>query len=162
MKLVLLITNEVQFFLLTVTIFPAVTNYLQMSPGSGTNFFLIFAKWSKYTHIKALSTSLCSFIKPQSTLPSPPLFHQEDATEKYLFSNYSGNIYLHLHVLLFHFIVSWFSEMRFGVIHLEAWGSSDLYVAFLTFVFCSCFFVFGTTHAAPNSLTVHELVSVFP
>jgi len=44
-------------------IFPAVTNYLQMSPGSAYYFFLILAKWSKYTHIKVLLTRLCSFIK---------------------------------------------------------------------------------------------------
>jgi hypothetical protein len=32
----------------------------------------------------------------KSTTPSPPLFHQEDATEKYQFSNYNSDIYLHL------------------------------------------------------------------
>jgi len=31
-------------------IFPAVTNYLRKSPGSGSYFFLILAMWGKYTH----------------------------------------------------------------------------------------------------------------
>jgi hypothetical protein len=55
----------------------------------------------------------------KSIPPSPPLFHQEDATEKYQFSNYSGNIYLQICVWLFHFSVSWFLEMQFGVIYFE-------------------------------------------
>jgi hypothetical protein len=29
----------------------------------------------------------------KSTAPSPPLFHQEDATEKYQFNNYNSDIY---------------------------------------------------------------------
>ena len=33
-------------------------------------------------------------------------------------------------------------------------------VAFLKLVFCTCFFVFGGTHMAPNFLTLHEPVSV--
>jgi len=35
-------------------IVPEFMNYLQMCPGSVSYFFQIFAKWSKYTHIKAL------------------------------------------------------------------------------------------------------------
>jgi len=45
-------------------IFPAVTNYLQTYPGFGSYIFFILAKRSKYMHIKALLTSLCSLIKP--------------------------------------------------------------------------------------------------
>jgi hypothetical protein len=36
----------------------------------------------------------------KSTPPSAPLCHKEDVTEKYLFSNDSGNIYLQLCVPL--------------------------------------------------------------
>jgi len=45
-------------------IFPAVTNYLQMFSGSGSYFSLILVMWSNYKHMKALPTSLYSFIKP--------------------------------------------------------------------------------------------------
>ena len=65
-----------------------------------------------------------------------------------------------MHVLLFHFSVIWFSEMQFGVIYLKTWASTQSNVAFLIIVFCSCFFVFGRTHKAPNSLILHEPVSV--
>ena len=61
----------------------------------------------------------------KSTHLLPPLFHQEDSTEKYQFSNYSGNIYLQLCVVLFHFSFSWFSEMQFGMIYIETWGSTQ-------------------------------------
>jgi len=47
----------------SLMIFRAVMNHLQTSPGSGSYFFLILAKWSKYTHIEALPISLCSFTK---------------------------------------------------------------------------------------------------
>ena len=110
----------------------------------------------KVPHYKSLFLHQAPSVK--STPPSHPIFQQDDAPEKCQFSNYNGNIYLHLCVLLLH--VSCFSEIRFGVIHLEAWSSTDTYVAFLTFVFCSCFFVFGRKHTAPNSLTLHEPVSV--
>ena len=49
--------------------------------------------------------------------------------------------------------------MQFGVIHLEIWGSTDPFVAFWILICCSGF-MFGRTHTAPNSLTVHEPVSV--
>jgi len=48
------------------TIFPAVTDYSQMSPDSGSYFFLILAKWSKYTQ-----TSICSFINLISIKSTP-------------------------------------------------------------------------------------------
>jgi len=51
-------------FFNSLSIFPAVMNYLQITPGSVSYFCLILAKWSRYTHIKALPTSRCSFIKP--------------------------------------------------------------------------------------------------
>jgi hypothetical protein len=95
----------------------------------------------------------------KSTTPSPPLFHKENATEKYQFSNFSGDIYLHLWVLPFNISVSWSSEMQFGVIYLKTWGSTQPCVAFLTLEFRSCSFVFGGTHVVPNSLTLHKSVS---
>jgi hypothetical protein len=47
--------------------------------------------------------------------------NNENATEKYYFSNYYGNINWHLCTLLFQFSVSWSSEMQCGVIDLETW-----------------------------------------
>ena len=55
----------------SLSIFPAVMNYLQMSPGSCSYVFLILAKWSRYTHIKTLPTSHCSFTKPLLGNPHP-------------------------------------------------------------------------------------------
>jgi hypothetical protein len=142
-------------------IFLAVTNYVQSSPGSGSNFFLILVRWSKYTHKGPSDKSLFLHKAPSvnSTLPSHPLFHQ-DATGKYHFSNYNCNICLQLCVPLVHFNVSWFSEIQFGMIYLDTSGSTQPCAAFLTLVFCTCFFVFGRTHMAPNFLTLHEPVSV--
>jgi hypothetical protein len=81
----------------------------------------------------------------KSTPPSPPLFHQGNGTEKYPFSTYSGNIYVHLCVPPFQFSVSWFSEMQFGVIYLASWDTIQPYVAFSTLEFRSCVFGFGGT-----------------
>jgi hypothetical protein len=43
----------------------------------------------------------------KSTPSTPPLLQQENATVKYQFSNYNGNIHWHLCFPLFHFSVSW-------------------------------------------------------
>jgi hypothetical protein len=40
------------------------------------------------------------------------------------------------------------------------WYTSTHRVAFSTPVFCSCFFIFGETHMAPNSLTLQEPMSI--
>ena len=107
-----------------------------------------------HTHIKCLSTSLCSLHTApsvKSTPPSPPLFHHEDVTEKYPFSNYSGNIYLQLWVALFQCSVSRFSEIEFGVIYLETWGSTQPYFAFLTLLFLGFWWI---THGPEISYTV--------
>jgi hypothetical protein len=86
---------------------------------------------------------------PYSTL----LFHQENTIEKYHFSNNSGIIYLHVCVLNFSSLFSFFPQkMQFGVIFLEVWGSTQPYVAFWTFKFNSCCFVYSRTHPAPSSL----------
>jgi hypothetical protein len=96
----------------------------------------------------------------KSIPPSPLFFHQEDATENYPFIIYSGNIYLQMCVWLFHFSVTWFSEMQFVVMYFETWGNTQPYAAFSALVFCSCFIVFGVTRTALNSLKPHEPVSV--
>jgi hypothetical protein len=62
-------------------------------------------------------------------------------------------------VPLFHFSVSWFSEIKFGVIYLETWGSTQPYGALETLEFLSCFFVFGGTQMAANSFTPHKPVA---
>jgi len=79
------------------------------------------------------------FVK--STTPSLPLFHQEGAPKKYQFSNYSSNIYLHLCVPFFHFIISWSSQMHFYVIYPETWPSTQPHVAFWTHWFLLLFLV---------------------
>jgi len=50
--------------------------------------------------------------------------------------------------------------MQFDVIHLETRNGKKCYVTFLTLEFRTCLFVFGGTHMAPNSLTLHKPVSV--
>jgi len=144
-------------------ILPVDTNYLQTSPSSGSYFFLILTKLSKYTCKSPSNKSLFLHKAPFCKIhtPSPLLFHQENTTEKYQVSNYNGNIYVRVQlcVLLFHCSDSWFWEMQFGVIYLETWGSTQPYVAFSTLVACSCFFVFGRSHTAPNFLTLHDPVS---
>ena len=108
------------------------------------------------THIGPSDESLFLHKPSSVTSPphSPPLFHQEGATEKYRLSNFSGSIYWNLYVLLVHFIASWSSEMHFGVMYLETWGGTQTYVAFSTLEFCSLFFVFGRTCMVPNSLNI--------
>jgi len=95
--------NEVEFFLL---FFPAVINYLQMSAGSGPPPPHIGEVEQIYTHKGPYYKSLFLHQAPsvKFTPPSHPIFHQEDAIGKYQFSNYNGNICLHLCVLLFHVI----------------------------------------------------------
>ena len=96
--------------------------------------FLILVKWSKYTH--RISSDKSLFLhKAPSVKSTPPLFHHKDATGKYPFSNYSGNIYLELWVALFQLSVNRFSEMQFGVKYLETWGGTQPYFAFLTLAF---------------------------
>ena len=146
----------------------AVTNYLQMSPGSACYFFLILAKWSAraractHTHKGPSDESL--FLDKATSVKSIPLsfllFYQENTTEKYQFMSCSGSIYLYMSVQIFHFSVSWSSEMQFGVMYLDTWGNTQPCVAFSTLVFCSCLFVYGGTYLEPNFLTLHKPVSV--
>jgi len=78
-----------------------------MSPGSGSYFFPHIGEVEQiYTHKGPYYKSLFLHQAPsvKSTPPLHPVFHKGDATEKYQFSNYNGNIYLHLWVLLFHVI----------------------------------------------------------
>ena len=90
---------------------------------------LIFSHIGKveqiHTHEGPSDTSLFlhKAFSVKSTHPLPSLFHQEDSTEKYQFSNYSGNIYLQLCVLLFQFSVGsqkcslvWYTS-KHGVAH---------------------------------------------
>jgi hypothetical protein len=98
----------------------------------------------------------------KSTPPLSPIISSTSCYWKCQFSHHSGNIYLQLCVLLFHFNVSWFSEMQFGVTYFETWGSTQPHVAFSTLVFCSCFFVFCWTQKALKSLTLHEPESAVP
>lgn len=93
----------------------------------------------------------------KSTPHSPLLFHHENTTEKYHFSNNSARIYLHVCVLNFSSLFSFFPQkMQLGVICLETWGSTQPDVAFWTFKFHSCCFVYSRTHPAPSSLPFHR------
>jgi len=127
-----------------------------MSLGTAAYFFLISAKWSIYLTHRPSEKSLFLHKAPsvKSTPHSPPLFHQEDAPEQFQFSNFNGSIYWQLCVLLFHFSVSWFPHMQFGVMYLKTQDGTQPYVAFSIFKFHSCFFVSGGTHPASNSLTL--------
>jgi hypothetical protein len=95
----------------------------------------------------------------KSTCPSPPLCHQENAPEKYQFSNEAGNIYVHC-VFRFSIVVSvgpqkyslvWYT-LKHGVAHNPVLPSRHL-----NFILVS--FVFGGTHMAPNSLTLQKPLS---
>jgi hypothetical protein len=116
--------------------------------------------WNIYhTHV-GRSNKFLFLHKPssvKSTPHSPLLFHQEDATEKYKFRDFTGSIYWHLCVPLFHFSAIWYSEMQFGVIYLETWGGTQLRIAFSTLAF---HFFFFRTHTAPTSLSLHKPVPV--
>ena len=117
-------------------IFPAVTNYLHNLQAVVPH---IGEVKQIHTHKGPSDKALFLHTAPSviSTTPSPPLFHKEDAPEKYQFSNYSSNIYLHLCVPLFNFSVSCSSEIQFCMIYLETWGSTQPYVAFSTLDFRS-------------------------
>jgi len=78
----------------SLTIFPDFT-YLQKSPGTAY-FFIVLAKWNIYhTHAGPYNKFIFLHKHPSvtSTPHSPILFHQEDATEKYKFRDFSGSIY---------------------------------------------------------------------
>jgi len=70
--------------------------------------------------------------------PSPPLFPQENAM-KNISSVITVVVFTVICVLFFHFHVSWSSEMQFGVVCMETWGSTQPHVAFLTHKFRCCF-----------------------
>ena len=129
--------------------------WLHMKPASAGNLESIFPS---LVQLNLVRRRVSKYQPPawKQALQILKIFHQENTAEKYQFSNYNGNIYVHLCVPPFHFNVSWSSEMQLGVIYLETWGSTQPYVAFSTLEFCSCFFVFGATHTAANSFTLHN------
>ena len=65
--------------------------------------------------------------------------------EKYPFSN----IHLCLSVLLFHFSVSWSSEIQFHMLRLKTWASMQTHIPFRIREFRSCFFVYSGTARDP-------------
>jgi len=142
-------------------IFLELTNYLQMSPRKV--YFSLYWRNETYTTLIGASDKYLFLHKAssvKSTPHSPPLFNQDNATEKNQFSNFNGSIYWHLCVPLFYFSISWSSEMQFGMIYLETCGGTKCYVAFSTLEFHSCFFVLGGKHMALNSLTFNKPVPV--
>jgi len=50
--------------------------------------------------------------------------------------------------------------MQFGMIYLKTWDGPQVYVAFPTLEFHSCFSVLGLIHRMLNSLMLHKAVSV--
>ena len=137
-----------------------------MSPSSGFYFFLKSAKWRKcthararahthtHTHTKALPTNLCCFTKSLLKGPQPLQILLENISSVITMVIFTYNCMFHFSIL-----VSAGSQKQFGVIYFKTWGSTQPYVVFWTLVFCSGF-MFGQTHKAPNSLTLHEPVSV--
>jgi hypothetical protein len=115
-----------------------------------------------HTHKGPSNKSLLLLKTPseKSTTPLPPLFHHKDATEKYQFSNYNGNIYLTRACFAFPFLCQVVLKNAFWCEIPRNMGST--HVTFLILVFRSHFFAFRGTHTAMNSLTLHELVSVVP
>jgi len=76
-------------------------NHGEMSPGNSSYFFPHIGKVEQihthtHTHRGPSNKSLLLLKTPseKSTIPLPPLFHHEDATERYQFCNYNGNIHL--------------------------------------------------------------------
>ena len=69
--------------------------------------------------------------------------------EKYPFSNNNGTIHF---VLLFHFSVSWSSEIQFHMLHLKTWASMQTHIPFRTLEFHSCSFACSGKHTGPISL----------
>jgi hypothetical protein len=109
--------------------------------------FITFSSyWQSHTyttHIGSCDKYLFLHKPPsvKSTHHSPPLSYQEDATEKYQFSNFSGSLYWHLCVPHFHFRVSRSSEMQFGVIYLKTWGDIQHSLHSRNMNFCFCLFL---------------------
>ena len=60
-------------------------------------------------------------------------------------------IFLQLCVPLFHFSVSWFSVMQFGVIYLKTRGSTQPYVVFSTLIFLLFLCYWRNTHGTEFS-----------
>jgi len=140
LKLVLvkMFTYEWQFFLLTHDLLQDSRIMYRLPNSRSYFFFLRVTKLNKCT-MKPFSQSLF-FREAFCTVrtPSSPLFRHENATEKYHFGCNTGIIYLSV---CFSFIVSWCSEMQFGVIYLEAWRRRQPCVAFWTLEFLCCCFV---------------------
>ena len=61
-------------------------------------------------------------------------------------------------VLLFHFSVSWSSEIQFRMLHLKTWASMQTHIPFRTLEFRSCFFAYSGKHAGPSSLPFERSV----
>jgi hypothetical protein len=121
----------------SLSMFPAVMNYLQMSPGSGSYFFLILAKWSRCTQINSLSTSHCSFTKP--LLENPPPLKPHYFITKTLLKNitsvitiviFTYNCVFHSSILVLvglqKYSLVWYTS-KHGVVHSPMLHSQHLY-----------------------------------
>jgi hypothetical protein len=106
-------------------IFPEFINYLQISPGSGSCFFLILLKCSKYTH-KGASDKCVFLLKAPSVHSTPPslsILHQENTTQK-LCSLVTVVIHTDICVFSFSVLVS-VDPQKWGVV----WYTSKLVIA---------------------------------
>jgi hypothetical protein len=71
--------------------------------------------------------------------------------------------YIFTDVCVFHFSILVSADpqdMQFGVIYLKKCVRTQPYITFSTLNFRFWFYVFGRTHAAPKSLTLHKTVPV--
>jgi hypothetical protein len=93
----------------------------------------------------------------KSTPPSPHYF-----IKKTLLKNISLviTIVIFMYVCVFHLsiLVSVGPQTCSLLWYLKTWDSTQPYVAFSALEFRSCFFVFGGTHMAANSLALHKPV----
>jgi hypothetical protein len=140
-------------------IFTELTSYLQSSPGNVSYFFLILAKQSKYTHIKAPLSSLCSFIKPHLWNPHPlhPIYFIKKMLLKNISSVITVVIFTDICVWCFSILMAvdpqkwslvWYISKN-GVAHNSMLHSQHLIFVLVSFSLVN--FHFGGTHSTKLS-----------
>lgn len=113
---------------------------------------------NKYTHEGPSNKSVFFQEALYNMKPPPhPCYFIKKMLLKMWLNKNSGIIYSCLCAPLFQFSVRWLSEVQFGAIYLETCAST---VAFCTFEFHTCSFVFSRTCMAHSSLLIQKPVFV--